>query len=452
MFGYTEQEFRSLKPWGLLDVADPRFSEALKERQHTGLINGRELTAIHKNGSTFIVEVDSFILSDDPSKSFLVLRYVTELNRIENTLRESEEMKRATLNALPAHIAVVDKNGNIIAVNRSWVDFAIKNNAGGSPTVAVGANYFEVCKLAVQENDEYAVKAIAGIKNVLEKKIPLFSFEYPCHSPTEQRWFLMHVIPLTDSLDGAVITHLNITDRKKAEQSLQKVNEELKRSNMELERFAYIVSHELHEPLRAISGFVRLLDEWYKDKLDEMAAKYMYYINHGVLRMDELLSSLLDYSRVDTIGGVPSEISVEEALKDAIANLNRCITEANANITYDKLPMVTANGTQLTQLFQNLIHNSIKFRGEKKACVHIGCRKEANNWVFWVKDNGIGIKSEQFERIFEIFQRLNTPEQYPGSGIGLSICKKIVERHGGKIWVESEIHKGTTFYFSLPDK
>lgn len=242
---------------------------------------------------------------------------------------------------------------------------------------------------------------------------------------------------------------LDITERKEKIELLKHLNDELKRSNNELEQFAYIVSHDLREPLRAISGFIGLLKEKYNNVLDAKAAEYINYATQGVVRMDELLACLLEYSRVSSRAQVLAHVSANESLNAAIANLHKSIAESNAAVTFDDLPTLKADGRQLTQLFQNLIQNAIKFRSDKRPQIHIGCKRQDNRWLFWVKDNGIGIDKQQFDRIFNIFHRLDRSGKYPGSGIGLSICKKIVERHGGKIWIESEVGKGSTFYFTI---
>ncbi len=242
---------------------------------------------------------------------------------------------------------------------------------------------------------------------------------------------------------------LDITESKQKIELLEHLNNELKRSNDELEQFAYIVSHDLREPLRAISGFMGLLKEKYKNHLDAKANEYINYATQGVIRMDELLACLLDYSRVSTRAQVLTQVSAKESLNAAIANLHRSIAESNAAVTFDELPTVKADGRQLTQLFQNLIQNAIKFKSDEKPQIRIGCRKQDNKWLFWVKDNGIGMDKQHFDRIFNIFHRLDRSGKYSGSGIGLSICKKIVERHGGHIWVESERGKGSTFYFII---
>ncbi|HEX3014725.1 MAG TPA: PAS domain S-box protein, partial [Methanobacterium sp.] len=228
---------------------------------------------------------------------------------------------------------------------------------------------------------------------------------------------------------------------------------ELKRSNDELRRFAYVSSHDLQEPLRTIASFTQLLERRYKGKLDADADEFMGYIVDAAKRMQQLINDLLEYSRVTTKGKEFFPVDVNEVLDDVLQNLKTSIDENNAEITVDKLPTVTADKSQLCQLFQNLIGNAIKFKKpDEPPKIHISARKdeERNEYLFSVVDNGIGMELQYAERIFTIFQRLHTREEYSGTGIGLSISKKIVERHGGHIWIESELGKGSTFYFTIP--
>lgn len=238
--------------------------------------------------------------------------------------------------------------------------------------------------------------------------------------------------------------------RRSTEQVLIKLNEELLRSNTDLQQFAYVASHDLQEPLRMVSSFTQLLQLKYEDKLDKDAIEYIRYAVAGSKRMYELLNGLLAYSRVQTKGKQFDKVDMNVVLKKVKENLNLIIEETESNIISKKLPAVNADENQMIQLFQNLIENSIKFsKGNPE--VSISCKKEDNNNVFMVRDSGIGIEKQYYDRIFRIFQRLHRSEEYGGTGIGLAICKRIVERHGGKIWVESEPGKGSTFYFSLPE-
>jgi PAS domain S-box-containing protein len=257
-------------------------------------------------------------------------------------------------------------------------------------------------------------------------------------------------------------------ERKQAEASLKQLNDELEarvhlataelkeananllRSNTELEQFAYVASHDLQEPLRAVNSYAQLIVRKYQGNLDAKADKYLGYIMEGATRMQQLISDLLSFSRVGTHGKPLEPTDCEVVLRQVLDNLKVAIAENNAAVTHDPLPTVMGDETQLIQLLQNLICNGIKFRREEPPQVHISAMQRDNGWEFSVRDNGIGMESEYFERIFTIFQRLHSKSEYPGTGIGLAVCKKIVERHGGRIWVESTPGVGTTFYFTIP--
>ena len=241
----------------------------------------------------------------------------------------------------------------------------------------------------------------------------------------------------------------DVTERKRSEVKLAEQARELLRSNEELEKFAYVASHDLQEPLRTISSFTQLLARRYKGRLDTDADEFISFIVDGAARMQRLINDLLAYSRVDR-GKDFVLTDCESVLSHVLDNLREAADESSANITHDLLPTITSDPTQMEQLFQNLIGNAIKFRRDEPPKVHISATKGKNEWHFSVRDNGIGITPDYFDRIFIMFQRLHGKNEYSGTGVGLAICKKIVERHGGRIWVESEKGKGSTFYFTIP--
>jgi light-regulated signal transduction histidine kinase (bacteriophytochrome) len=252
-----------------------------------------------------------------------------------------------------------------------------------------------------------------------------------------------------NQIAGAIANSLLFAERKQMEAALRVETEKLTRSNQDLEQFAYVASHDLQEPLRMVTSYVQLLSKRYKAKLDADANEFIDFAVDGAVRMRRLINDLLAYSRVGTHGKELSPIDSEAILAESVNDLKLMIEENGALVTHDHLPTVLADRFQLGQLFQNLIGNAIKFRGNESPRVHISASRNGKGWVFSVRDNGIGISPEFNERIFIIFQRLHNREQYAGTGIGLAICKKIVERHGGHIWVESEVGKGSTFRFSL---
>ncbi len=241
-----------------------------------------------------------------------------------------------------------------------------------------------------------------------------------------------------------------IAVRRKAEYELAERSKELARSNEELEKFAYVASHDLQEPLRTITSYTQLLEKRYQGKFDPDADEFFGFIVDGASRMRQLITDLLTYARVGSKPKSLEPTNCDTLLNSALSNLQAALHDSQGVVTYDPLPSVMADSTQLSQLFQNLIGNAIKFRGKEPPRVHISAKQQGGDWVFSVSDKGIGIEPEYVERIFIIFQRLHSRSEYSGTGIGLAVCKKIVERHGGRIWVESEPQKGSTFYFTLP--
>ena len=239
---------------------------------------------------------------------------------------------------------------------------------------------------------------------------------------------------------------------KKLREEHKQAQEELARSNRDLEQFAYVASHDLQEPLRMVATYTQLLAERYKGKLDGDADKYIHYAVDGALRMQKLVQDLLAFSRVGRQGLTLSSTDCNTVLQAGLKNLEAAIQESGAVVQHDQLPVVMADSSQLVQVFQNLIGNAIKFRGSEPPVIHVNAAAKGKEWVFAVADNGIGIAPEHAEDVFVIFRRLHTHAEYPGSGIGLSICKKIIEQHRGRIWVESELGRGSTFKFTLPIK
>jgi signal transduction histidine kinase len=254
-----------------------------------------------------------------------------------------------------------------------------------------------------------------------------------------------HLTRLPESVRRALREKKLWADHKQA-------SEDLARSNRDLEQFAYVASHDLQEPLRMVATYTQLLAERYQGKLDESADKYIHYAVDGALRMQKLVQDLLAFSRVGRQGTELCSTDCKNVVEEALQNLERALQESGAAVTYDQLPVVMADGSQLTQIFQNLIGNAIKFRGPAQPVIQIKAEMATKEWVISVEDNGIGIAAEHVDSVFVIFRRLHTREEYSGNGIGLSICKKIVERHGGRIWAESKLGHGSKIKFTLPVK
>jgi PAS domain S-box-containing protein len=263
-------------------------------------------------------------------------------------------------------------------------------------------------------------------------------------------WISVTASPLKDGKEGAVSTFRDVTFAKNVEKMLATKAEEVARSNRELEQFAYVAAHDLQEPLRMVSSYVQLLARRYKGKLDAEAEEFIGFADDGAKRMSALINDLLTFSRVGQ-GDAPEQlVDCEKVLAQVLLSLRQKKETARARVTHDPLPQVRANELQITQVFQNLIDNAIKFRSKEDPQVHISARAEGDKWIFSVADNGIGIDAQYKDRIFVIFQRLNAREDYAGTGIGLAVCKKIVEKREGNIWVEPNRGHGTVVYFSWP--
>jgi light-regulated signal transduction histidine kinase (bacteriophytochrome) len=278
----------------------------------------------------------------------------------------------------------------------------------------------------------------------------------------------MRVVAIEWEGEACILASLrDITERKRMEEDLRQKGEELERfnrdlirSNKELEQFAYVASHDLQEPLRMVASYLQLLERRYNDKLDNDAREFIAYAVDGAKRMKHIINDLLAYSRIGSWTKPFAPTDCEVVLQETLTDLQIVIAENQAVISHDLLPTVRADAVQLRQLFQNLIGNALKFRSEEPPQIHISARLQpsensrpghvAQEWLFSVADNGIGLEPDFAQRIFAIFQRLHGKQAYPGTGLGLALCKKIVERHGGWIWLESDVGKGSTFYFTMP--
>ncbi len=357
--------------------------------------------------------------------------------RDETELRVAEERFRLALESSPAAMIMVDERGEIVMVNHATetlFGYDATELLGRSIETLLPARYREG-HVAVRDGfirEPDARPMGDGLDLTALRKD---GTEFPVEIGINPIRFTESTFVLASIMD--------LSERRKAK-------EELERSNAELQNFAYVASHDLQEPLRMVAGYTELLARRYGDELDDEARQFIQFAVEGSERMQELIQGLLAYSRVQLRGGDFEPLDVNEAVEWARANLETAIVESGATVRCEDLPVLKGDPTQLGQLFQNLIANAIKFRDDRPPRVDIEAARENGHWKFAVRDNGIGIEEEYQERIFEIFQRLHSREQYEGSGIGLAVCRRIVERHGGRIWLESETGEGTTFLFTIP--
>ena len=371
-----------------------------------------------------------------------VVRDITEHKLADRALRDSEERLRTLTRLSPAMIFHANPDGECVYVNERWTEIT-----GLPMELALGLGWMEgVYGPDREECDARWNETIDGLAPWTEVEL---RFQ---HVDGKLTWLLGQV-EAEKSEGGEVISYvgslIDITELKEAEEALRQYAEDLARSNSDLQQFAYVASHDLQEPLRMVSSYTQLLARRYKDRLDADADEFIGYAVDGAARMQTLINDLLDYSRLGTPEGSFEAVDCNGLLDQVVADLRPNTEGSGGEISYADLPTVNADRPQLAQVFQNLIGNAIKFRGEEPPSIQVSAGRLDGAWVFSVSDNGIGIEPEYADRIFVIFQRLVTREQYPGTGIGLAICKKIVENHGGRIWFESEPGKGTTFFFSL---
>jgi PAS domain S-box-containing protein len=436
--GYTRNELLQLT---IDDIDTPmvasRNDEIICELKEKGNVVF-EHAYRRKDGTEMPVEISSRVIAYGSQKVFQsIVRDITDRKQVEDALKKSSFY----LENVSDTLIVIDSERDIIKVNKEF-----SNLWGYSAEEVLGKSVFMIFP------EEEIAKHMSEMEKAISSKEPR-NFETVALTKSGERVPLSIrgsvVFDENKKLGGFIGIFRDITERKQAEEKLEQVVKELVRSNSDLEQFASIASHDLKSPLLSISGFAKLLNKNYKDKLDKDAHEYIDFILNGIDRMENLVNGLLTYSRIGTSSSKLNPVDVNKIFVQAIANLTVEIEKYGAKVTHDSLPTVIGNDVQLEQLLQNMIGNAIKFRGQELPRVHISVDQKGENWVFSVKDNGIGIASEDMERIFNMFHSLHRGE-YKGTGIGLAICKKIVELHGGNIWVESQPGKGSIFYFTIP--
>lgn len=395
-----------------------------------------------------------------------VLRDITERSRAEQVLRENA--KRLTLAMDVAQLGFWDvelPSGRVIGHEK------LLASLGYEPGEIEPR--FDARLELIHPDDASRLEQV--LQEYLAGNCPVFRADARIRTKSgEWRWMLSQAEVVERTPEGEPLRLIgvteDITERKHLEESLRRANEELEsriekrtaeltrsnaaleRSNLELQQFAYVAAHDLQTPLRSITGFSQLLYRNYHGRLDAQAEDWLNRLVSASQRMYELIRDVLAYSRVDSRGSALQPTNFSRLFDDVVASLADTIHEARAQVTRDDLPVVMADPSQMAQVLQNLIDNGIKYHGPESPRIHVSAGKRDGEWVFSVRDNGIGIAEKHWERVFDIFHRLHTQQQYPGTGIGLAVCRRVIHRHGGRIWIESEPGRGSTVYFTLPDR
>jgi PAS domain S-box-containing protein len=441
MLGYEENELKNVR-WH--DFSHPDDTEAT--RQAIGpVLEGKTASArftkryLHKNGSIVWADVGTSLRRDKDGKPLYFVTSVndvTERKQMDDTLR----LKNFVFDASIAANSIADTKGNIIEAND-----AFERIWGYPPGEAIGKpipHFF---------NDPREAVAILSVLNDAGSWEGEFVAKRKDGSTFTAQSTATVIKDRMDKLLGYQSSVFDVTEQKQAEEKLLLYAEELARSNTDLQQFAYVASHDLQEPLRMVSSYLELIERRYKDRLDDDTNTFIHYAVDGANRMQALIVGLLEFSRIKTHGQVFASVDVTAVLQGVCRNLHAQIVESEAVVHYEEMPVIQGDESQISRLFQNLLQNALKFRRDGiPPVVDIRTENTDTGQIFSVHDNGIGIESQYYERIFNMFQRLHTREAYPGTGIGLAICKRIVERHGGKIWLESTAGAGTSFYFSIP--
>ncbi|MBN2342788.1 MAG: PAS domain S-box protein [Deltaproteobacteria bacterium] len=443
-FGYNLTDIPTLDDWWQNAYPDEAYrgwvlstwNQAIQDSIQTGNpIRSEEYRVTCKDGSIRDVEISGITVGDD---FMATLHDRTPIRQAQKELGISEQKFRTIFDYSTVGKSLTGADGTLLEINQAFASM-------------LGYTVKEMEKISfakithpddVAESKQLVQDLLAGIADTrrIEKRY--------IHKDGSIVWTLVSTRLLRDSQGNPVyfITSIdNITP-------LKEMMAQLEHSNSELEQFAYVASHDLQEPLRMVSSYTQLLAKRYKGKLDSDADDFIQFAVDGANRMQQLIQDLLQFSRVTTRGMPPEPTDTHAVIAEAMKNLEVLITEKKALITTDELPDVKADKGQLVRVFQNLFSNAIKFCEASPPTIHLSAEPNQHMWQFCVADNGIGIAPQYFEKIFQVFQHLNSIKDYAGTGIGLAICKRIIERHGGKIWVESEPGKGSRFYFTLPRK
>ena len=457
LYGWTKEEAEGQNANALLRTRFPESREALWPKlMESGLWEG-ELINVTRDDVPVAVTSSWTLIKDEEGNASAVLEIssdITERKRAEAALAESEAKLRITFATMADGMVIAALDETVTDCNE-----AILRLTQRSREEIIGKPFEDLLPPEFRSLIPDARKFLVGA--VLARTAPSRGKKETVRTDSQllrkngERVDIEANISTIEDASGQpaefLIVARDVTERKQMEFQLDSSLADLQRSNAELEQFAYVTSHDLQEPLRMITSYIQIIEEDYKGKLDADADQYIAFAVEGAKRMHTLVNDLLAYSRVGTRGEPFMPISLNSVLSAATANLDVAIEESHAVVTHDRLPTVLGDESQLIQLFQNLLGNAIKFRSDAPPMIHVGVEQTKDGWEFSVHDNGIGIDMKYAERIFAVFQRLHAREEYPGTGIGLAVVKKIVERHGGRIWVESEPANGSMFYFTLPE-
>jgi PAS domain S-box-containing protein len=444
LFGYAGEELLGKE----VDILVPTAMRAEHSVHRAGFVGhpaprrlgtGRDLHGVRRDGTIFPAEIGLNPIRT--SRSLVILSAVTDIT--ERKL--AEEKFRLVVEASPSGMVMTDATGTIALVNAEaerLFGYAREDLLGESidillPTAARAGHHVHRAGF-VERPEARRMGAGRDLYGVRKDGTSI---------PVE-----IGLNPIRTSEGMMVLSAIiDISERERAMQVLAEQSEDLRRSNAELEQFAYVASHDLQEPLRMVVSYTELLAERYTGKLDESADKYIQYSIDGAKRMQQLVRDRLVYSRIGMQGQPRAPVDAEIVVTHVLDGLKMAMRESGAETVCDKLPVVLADEVQLAQVFQNLIGNALKFSGERPPRIRISAQKGDGKYVFGIEDNGIGIDKQYADLVFQMFQRLHARGTYSGSGIGLAIARKIVERHGGRIWFDSALGKGTTFYFTLPN-
>jgi len=435
----------------LLDVRMPdmdgfetaEYIRSRKRSKHTPLLF---LTAYRSDEQLFrgydLGAVDFLFRPLVPEILQSKVRVFVELSRTAEALRQASAYNRSLIEASIDPLITIAPDGRITDVNRA-------------AEKATGLSRQELIETEFCSHFTDPEKAQIGYLRIFQDGwIQDHEFELR-HRQGRTQPVICNASVYRDeagTVAGAVAALRDISERKRAEQALSRYADDLKRSNSELEQFAYVASHDLQEPLRAVTTFTQLLGQRYKGKLDEDADEFIDLVVDGANRMSALIQDLLAYSRVGRCRRAWAKVDCESIVEAVMSDLSAATAESGGTLTHDPLPVVRGDATELSQVFQNIIGNSLKFHGSEPPRIHVSAQRADSEWRISVADNGIGIDPQYADEIFRMFSRLHGSSEYPGTGIGLALVKRIVERRGGRIWVQSELGKGATFHFTIPDE